>query len=112
MVHSSTAGNGFQAGPGNDGPMRPQECLSQRRVRRRGLMKHPEGFIDNIHPNWVCGLDKIQYGLNQVTALYAELKISGLDILQSDTAAISAKIGGCTAWALAYIHDLLVISAK
>lgn len=73
----------------------------------------PEGFLDSIHPSYVCKLNKVLYGLKQAPrAWYDRLKNSliswGFQASKSDTSLFIQYIGEDILLVLIYVDDILI----
>lgn len=75
------------------------------------------GYVDGVHPNFVCKLDKALYGLKQAPrAWYARLctKLVQLGFVPSkaDTSLFYYNKGGHILYVLVYVDDIIVASSS
>lgn len=80
-------------------------------------MRQPPGYVDDLHPNYVCKLDKALYGLKQAPrAWYAWLceKLVALGFVPSkaDTSLFYYNKGRHTLFILVYVDDIIVASSS
>lgn len=76
-------------------------------------MHQPKGFLNSIHPSYVCKLNKALYGLKQAPrAWYDRLKNSliswGFQASKSDTSLFIQHIGKDILLVLIYVDDILI----
>jgi histone deacetylase 1/2 len=75
--------------------------------------QEPTGFVDELHPDYVCLLDKSLYGLRQAPRAWyqrfaAHLRSLGFTITSSDTSLFTLRRGSDTAWLLLYVDDIVL----
>jgi histone deacetylase 1/2 len=80
-------------------------------------MCQPPGYVDKVHPDYVCKLDKALYGLKQAPrAWYGRLcgKLVALGFVPSkaDTSLFYYNKGGHSMFILVYVDDIIVASSS
>jgi hypothetical protein len=80
-------------------------------------MRQPPGFEDQSHPNYVCKLDKVLYGLNQAPrAWYSRLSKNlieiGFNSSKVDTSLFFYSRNEITMFMLIYVDDIIVVSSN
>jgi histone deacetylase 1/2 len=80
-------------------------------------MQQPPGYVDKVHPTYVCKLDKALYGLKQAPrAWYARLcqRLQALGFVASkaDTSLFFYNRGGVIIFVLVYVDDIVVASSS
>lgn len=80
-------------------------------------MQQPLGYIDKVHPSYVCKLDKALYGLKQAprawyARLYGKLEQLGFKSSKADTSLFYYNKNGHTLFVLVYVDDIIVASSS
>jgi hypothetical protein len=80
-------------------------------------MKQLPGYEDKQHPNYVCRLDKVIYGLKQAphawySRLSSKLQMLGFMPSKGDTSLFFLSNKQVTMYVLVYVHDIIVASSS
>lgn len=80
-------------------------------------MRQPLGYEDDIHPNYVCKLDKAIYGLKQsqrawFSRLSTKLQKLGFVASKGDTSLFIYHKKDVTMYLLIYVDDIIVASSS
>jgi histone deacetylase 1/2 len=86
-------------------------------LEEKVYMHQPPRYADKSHPNYVCKLDKVIYGLKQaLCAWYARLcgKLESLGFVPSKvvTSLFYYSNGKHTMFVLVYVDDIIVASSS
>jgi hypothetical protein len=80
-------------------------------------MKQPTGYYSDVHPGYVCKLDKVLYGLKQAPyAWYSRLSSTlvqlGFHLSKADTSLFIYGKGKVQIFLLLYVDDISVASSS
>jgi hypothetical protein len=80
-------------------------------------MRQPPGFVDGVHPTYLCKLDKSQYGLKQAPrAWFSRFSVKLIDLgfhaSKADVSLFIFNKEGVQMYMLIYVDDIIIISSS